>query len=316
MADRNRYPLNALRAFEAAARHLSYVGAGRELHVTPAAISHQVKALEGYLGKPLFRRQSRGLLLTDAGQRFARDLDTAFDGLDRAVERARSSADLAPLNISVAPAFASKWLVPRLERLETACAGLDLRLSAGLDLVDFRSSTFDAAIRLGKGDYKGLEGVKLFDEEVTPLCSPRLCGGEVGPGELAGLRLLHDDSMLYDPAAPTWASWLSAAGLAAVDAERGPRFSHPDLALQAAADGLGIVLGRLRLASDDLAAGRLVAPFDLVLPLGSSFFLVYPQAAAEDPRILRFKDWLLREVAPLNAGPAVAAQSGEASPKA
>ncbi len=297
---RNRYPLNALRAFEAAARHLGYVGAAGELHVTPAAVSHQVKVLEDYLGSLMFKRQPRGLLLTDAGQRFAQALHAVFDDLDEAVERARSSEERGPLNISVAPAFASKWLVPRLERLETACEDLDLRLSAGLELVDFRSSSFDAAVRLGKGRYDGLESVLLFDEEVTPLCSPRLCETPLTPERLAGLRLLHDDSMLYDPDAPTWQSWLAAAGLDAALAEKGTHFNHPDLALQAAMDGQGIVLGRLRLASDDLAAGRLIAPFDLKLPLGSSFFLVYPKAAAADRRITHFKTWLLRELAPSN----------------
>ncbi len=298
MARRN-YPLNALRAFEAAARHLSFVKAADELHVTPAAISHQVKSLEDFLGVQLFRRLPRGLLLNDAGQLFLPELRDGFAQLDKAVERVRESDARGPLMISVAPAFAAKWLVPRLERFSAAHPDIDVRISARLAVIDFQRDAFDAAIRLGRGNYPGLESTKLFDESVTPLCSPRLLEGEFPlrrPEDLQHHLLLHDDSLEFDAAAPKWSSWLKAAGIKDIDSTRGPHFSHPDHALQAAIDGAGVVLGWRYLATADLAAGRLIAPFDLALPLDLGFFLVCPETHAERPKVALFRQWLLDEI--------------------
>jgi len=298
MARRN-YPLNALRAFEAAARHLSFVKAADELHVTPAAISHQVKSLEDFLGVQLFRRLPRGLLLNDAGQLFLPELREGFAQLDKAVERVRESDARGPLMISVAPAFAAKWLVPRLERFSAAHPDIDVRISARLAVIDFQRDAFDAAIRLGRGNYPGLESTKLFDESVTPLCSPRLLEGEFPlrkPEDLQHHLLLHDDSLEFDASAPKWSSWLKAAGIKDIDSTRGPHFSHPDHALQAAIDGAGVVLGWRYLATADLAAGRLIAPFDLALPLDLGFFLVCPETHAERPKVALFRQWLLDEV--------------------
>lgn len=298
MARRN-YPLNALRAFEAAARHLSFVKAADELHVTPAAISHQVKSLEDFLGVQLFRRLPRGLLLNDAGQLFLPELREGFAQLDKAVERVRESDARGPLMISVAPAFAAKWLVPRLERFSAAHPDIDVRISARLAVIDFQRDAFDAAIRLGRGNYPGLESTKLFDESVTPLCSPRLLEGEFPlrrPEDLQHHLLLHDDSLEFDAAAPKWSSWLKAAGIKDIDSTRGPHFSHPDHALQAAIDGAGVVLGWRYLATADLAAGRLIAPFDLALPLDLGFFLVCPETHAERPKVALFRQWLLDEI--------------------
>jgi len=298
MARRN-YPLNALRSFEAAARHLSFVKAADELHVTPAAISHQVKSLEDFLGVQLFRRLPRGLLLNDAGQLFLPELRDGFAQLDKAVERVRESDARGPLMISVAPAFAAKWLVPRLERFSAVHPDIDVRISARLAVIDFQRDAFDAAIRLGRGNYPGLESTKLFDESVTPLCSPRLLEGEFPlrrPEDLQHHLLLHDDSLEFDAAAPKWSSWLKAAGIKDIDSTRGPHFSHPDHALQAATDGAGVVLGWRYLATADLAAGRLIAPFDLALPLDLGFFLVCPQTHAERPKVALFRQWLLDEI--------------------
>lgn len=293
------YPLNALRGFEASARHLSFVKAAEELHVTPAAVSHQVKKLEDYLGVLLFRRLSRGLLLTDAGQLFLPDLRDGFARLDKAVERVRQSDARGPLTISVAPAFAVKWLVPRLERFGAANPDIDVRISASLTVADFQRESFDAAIRLGRGEYPGLESTRLFDESVTPMCSPRLLDGDYSirvPGDLRHQVLLHDDSLGFDAAAPGWSEWLGAAGVSIVDASRGPRFSHPDHALQAAIDGAGVVLGWLSLAAADLSAGRLITPFGLVLPMNLGFHLVCPAAHADRPKVVTFRKWLLDEV--------------------
>ena len=296
---RRLYPLNALRAFEAAARHLSFVKAADELHVTPAAISHQVKGLEEFLGLQLFRRLPRGLLLTDAGQLFLPELREGFTRLDSAVERVCEIDMHGPLMISVAPAFAAKWLVPRLESFGAANPDIDVRISASLAVIDFQRDSFDAAIRLGRGRYPGLTSTRLFDESVTPMCSPRLLEGDHPlqlPDDLRHHVLLHDDSLDFDATAPKWVTWLEAAGVNRTNADRGPHFSHPDHSLQAAIDGAGVVLGWRCLAAADLAVGRLIAPFDLALPMGLGFYFVCPEAYAGRPKIAVLREWLLEEV--------------------
>jgi LysR family glycine cleavage system transcriptional activator len=291
-------PLNPLRAFEAAGRHLSLTRAARELHVTPAAVSHQVRGLEEYLGVKLFRRVGNALLLTDAGQACLPGLSEGFDRLAEATLRLEERDARGPLHVSVAPAFASKWLIPRLERFDSAHPDIDVRISASLDLVDFDRGGFDAAIRLGRGAYPGLQVHELFAESVVPMCAPNLSEGSHPLRKPADLRhhvLLHDDSLLFDRAAPDWPMWLKAAGIKTVDASRGPHFSHPDHAMQAAMDGAGVVLGWRTLAAADLAAGRMVIPFDLTLPMALAFLFVYPQVAGTRPKIVAFRDWLIDE---------------------
>ncbi len=296
---RRVYPLNSLRAFEASARHLSFVKAAEELCVTPAAISHLVKKLEEYLGVQLFRRLPRGLLLTETGQLLMSELREVFLHLDKAMERVLESNSRGALTISVAPMFAVKWRVPRLQRFDALHPDIDVLMSSSLAVIDFQRDAFDAAIRLGEGQYPGLESVRLFDESVTPMCSPSLLEGPHplhNPDDLRQHVLLHDASMAFDPAAPIWDTWLEAAGAKHVDASRGPHFSQPVHALQAAIDGAGVVLGRRYLAADDIAAGRLVQPFSLVLPLESTFYLVYPEAYADRPKVVIFRDWLVQEI--------------------
>lgn len=296
---RRIYPLNALRAFEASARHLSFVKAADELSVTPAAVSHQVKRLEEYLGLPLFRRRPRGLVLGETGQLLSSELGEVFLRLDTAMERVIDSDARGTLTLSVAPTFAVMWLIPRLQKFDALHPDIDVRISTGLGLVDFQRDDFDAVIRLGSGQWFGLETIKLFDESVTPMCSPRLLEGPnalKSPDDLRKHVLLHNHSMDYDPDAPTWDSWLKAAGASGVDASRGTHFSLPDHGLQASMDGAGVVLGWRSLAAKDLAAGRVVEPFDLTLPLGSSFYLAYPEAHSLRPNIAAFRDWLMQEV--------------------
>ena len=295
---RRIYPLNALRAFEVSARNLSFVKAAEELYVTPAAISHQVKRLEAYLGVQLFRRLPRGLLLAEPGQVLLFELRDVFLQLDKAMERVLESDSRGALTISVAPMFAVKWLVPRLQRFDALHPDIDVRMSSSLGVIDFQRDAFDAAVRLGRGQYPGLESVQLFDESVTPICSPRLLEGPLElqtPDDLRRHVLLHDDSMAFDPAAPNWDRWLEAAGVRQVDTSRGPHFSQPDHALQAAIDGAGVVLGWRYLAADDIAHGRLVVPFSLLLPLGSAFYLVYPEAYEDRRKVMIFRKWLLEE---------------------
>ncbi len=296
---RRMYPLNALRAFEASARQLSFVRASEELSVTPAAVSHQVKGLEEYLGQPLFRRLPRGLLLTESGQLLLSELSDVFLRLDSAMERVIESDSRGTITLSVAPTFAVMWLIPRLQKFYTLNPDIDVRISTSLGLVDFQRDDYDAAIRLGSGEWIGLEAIKLFDESVTPMCSPRLLEGSdslMTPDDLSKHVLLHNHSMDYDPDAPTWQSWLEAAGASGVDASRGTHFSLPDHGLQASIDGAGVVLGWRFLAAKDIEAGRVVEPFDLALPLGSSFYLVYPEAHSLRPNIAAFRDWLVQEV--------------------
>ena len=291
-------PLNALRAFEAAGRHQSLTKAARELHVTAAAVSHQVRGLEDYLGLKLFRRVGNSLLLTDAGQACLPGLGEGFDRIAGAIERLKQHDARGPLQLSVAPAFASKWLVPRLERFDAAHPDIDVRISASLEVVELEREGFDAAIRLGRGSYPGLEVHELFAESVVPMCGPGLIHASRplrNPADLRHQVLLHDDSLRFERAAPDWPMWLKAAGVKGVDASRGPHFSHPDHAMQAAMDGAGVVLGWRELAAADLEAGRLTIPFDLTLPMALAFYFVCPRSAAERPKLVAFRDWLLEE---------------------
>jgi LysR family glycine cleavage system transcriptional activator len=292
------YPLNALRAFEASARHLSFVKAADELFVTPAAISHQVKRLESYLGVRLFRRLPNGLLLTEAAQRLIGDLVEVFRQLDAAVERIRENRTRGVITLSVAPMFAVKWLLPRLHSFGTQHPDIDVLLSSSTQVVDLQRDGFDAAVRVGRGRYAGLESVKLFDETVTPLCSPHLLRDAAlrRPDDLQRFVLLHDDSMKSDVRAPTWTTWLQAAGATRVNASRGPHFNQPDHALQAAMDGAGVALGWRYLAADDIAAGRLVQPFELELPLRSAFYFVTPGSTARPPKIDALREWMTAEL--------------------
>lgn len=296
---RRIYPLNALRAFEASARHLSFVKAAEELSVTPAAVSHQVKKLEEYLGLPLFRRRLHGLVLVETGHLLSVELRELFLGLDRAMERVIDNDSRRHLTLSVAPTFAAMWLIPRLQKFYAQHPDIDVRISTSLELVDFQRDDFDAAIRLGHGTWFGLETIKLFDESVIPMCSPRLLEGPDAirtPEDLKKHVLLHNHSMDYDPGAPTWATWLAATGTKGVDASRGTHFSLPDHGLQAAIDGAGVVLGWRFLSMKDVTDGRVVELFDFALPLGSAFYLVYPEAQSQRPNIAILRDWLLQEV--------------------
>jgi len=297
--NRKNYPLNALRAFEASARHLSFVASAEELSVTPAAISHQVKKLEDYLGVPLFRRRTRGLVLVEAGQLLAKELHSVFLNLDQAMENVMETDKGGSLALTVAPTFAAMWLIPRLQKFYAQHPDIDVLVSTSLGLVDFQRDDFDAAIRLGNGRWPGLEAIKLFDESVIPMCSPRLLEGQNAiktPSDLRNHVLLHNQSMDFDPNAPTWQTWLDASGTQGVDASRGMQFSLPDHGLQAAIDGAGVVLGWRFLSAKDVQAGRIVELFDLAIPLGSTFYLVYPEAHSRRPNIAALRNWILGEL--------------------
>lgn len=309
-------PLNALKAFEAAARHLSVKKAAAELSVTPAAVSHQIKALEEYLGVQLFHRQSRALALTEAARACLPKLREGFDNLSQAVERLRAHKGGGMLMVSAAPSFAARWLMPRLHRFLESQPEIDVRVSARLRqasegrrkgataerlTVDAWLADSDVAILYGRGDYPGFRVDKLIELSITPICSPRLVTQQEHPlhrpDDLRHHLLLHDDTGdLYD-GVPFWEVWLKAAGVDDVDLSRGPHFSHAVLAFEAAIEGHGVVATMPVLAEADLHAARLVTPFALSVPLESAYYLVCSEGAAGRPAVAAFREWLLRETA-------------------
>ncbi len=285
-------PLNALRAFEAAARHLSFTRAAEELHVTQAAISHQVKALEEHLGRKLFRRLNRALLLSDDGQAYLPSVSRAFALLNDATRDLLERDAPGPLTVSALPSFAARWLVPRLGRFRQIHPDIDLRIDPSAALTDFASGDVDVGVRYGRGKYPGLRADWLMTEDIFPVCSPALLSGEHplrAPGDLEHQVLLHDDGH------GDWRTWLLAAGIDRVDPTRGPIFTDSSMLIQAAMAGQGVALARGVLAADELAAGRLVRPFTLSLPTEYAYYLVCPQNTAEQPKIAAFRDWLLDE---------------------
>jgi LysR family transcriptional regulator, glycine cleavage system transcriptional activator len=292
-------PLNSLRAFEAAARHLSFTRAAEELHVTPAAISHHIKALEDHLGVKLFRRLNRVVLLTDAGQACVAGLSDAFDRMAVALERLRAQDCSGPLTVSTSPALAARWLVPRLEGFQALYPEIEVRVSAVMRLVDFAREDVDVAIRYGPGRYPGLFAELLLTNEVVPVCAPMLLEGArplKTPQDLRHHTLLHDDTATSDGAYPNWAMWLRAAGVEGVDALRGPRFDYPGLVLDAAAAGHGVALGLSTIVAADLAAGRLIKPFAVDVPTPFAYYIVCPPVTAERPKVEAFRRWLRAEV--------------------
>jgi LysR family glycine cleavage system transcriptional activator len=293
-------PLNSLRAFEAVARHLSISKAAEELSVTPAAVSHQIKTLEDHLGVALFRRDKRNLLLTDAGQACLPGIREAFERLSSAIGEIDSLGLGGILTVSVAPSFAAKWLVPRLDRFQTNNPEIDVRVSASMQITDFSRDDVDMAIRYGAGRYPELVVERLMTEAVFPVCSPKLMKGKdplKSPQALKSHALLHDDSPDGDESCPTWAMWLKAAGIEEVDASRGPRFNQSSLVIEAAILGRGVALAKGTLAAADLAEGRLVKPFELSVPVDFAYYVVCPKSKLNLPKVALFRDWLRLEAA-------------------
>lgn len=294
-------PLNSLRAFEASARHGSFTRAAGELFVTPAAVSHQVKALEDFLGMMLFRRERNGLQLTDSGRAYLPGVREAFERLVEAMDELAAVGQHGVLTVSVAPSFAAKWLMPRLDSFQAANPEIDVRISASMGLADFSIGDVDLAIRYGAGIYADLESELLIRDTVYPVCSPALLDCEnplTGPEMLRAHTLLHDDSPDGDDTCPTWPMWVKAAGIAGVDAHRGPRFNQASLVVEAAILGRGVALAKSTLADADIASGRLVKPFDLTLPVRFAYYMVHPKAKALLPKVRVFKEWLRTQVAP------------------
>lgn len=302
-------PLNGLRAFESAARHLSFSKAAEELHVTPAAISHQIKSLEDLLGFSLFHRLNRGLALTPAARDCLPLLSRGFRDLGEAVRQLRRHEHASrALTLGVAPSFAGKWLLPRLDRFYNQQPDVELQIIAGRNLIDswplarrfgedFRDDDLDLAIRFGLGDYPGCRVDKLMSATAAPLCSPELLARRPlrTPQDLRHHRLLHDATAYENR--PDWQAWLQRFGGGGIDADRGVYFNHAALALEAAVGGQGVVLTLLPLAAADLAAGRLVKPFaaKMELQLSAAYYLITPPANDKLPQVVAFRRWLLDE---------------------
>jgi LysR family transcriptional regulator, glycine cleavage system transcriptional activator len=288
--------LNGLRAFEAAARHLSFTRAAAELNVTQTAISHQIRRLEEQLGLPLFIRGNRTLALTHEAEAYLPAVRAAFADLRQATDRLRRPERGGLLTVSTITSLAAKWLLPRVAAFQEANPGIEVRISASTHLVDFRREEVDMAVRYGRGSWPGLRADWLMAENLFPVCSPALLGGAWPlrrPEDLEHHMLLHATISRED-----WQLWLTAAGLpTALAQRRGLNFDQSFMALQAAIDGLGVALGRSPLVEADIAAGRLVVPFEIVIPAEAGFYVVAPSETADSPKIARFRDWLIASVA-------------------
>jgi len=299
MERRRLPPLNALRAFEAAARHLNFSRAADELAVTPGAVSQQIQNLEDYVGAALFKRTPKGLLLTDAAQTALPALREAFDRLAEAASLLTAAVDGRRLTVSVAPSFAAKWLVPRLGLFEAAHPQVDVWLSADMEVVDFALGEIDLAIRYGAGRYPGLEVVKLMSETVIPVAGPDYLEANPvrAPADLAHHVLLHDGSPDADDSCPDWSMWLAARQIKGVDGTRGPRFNQSSLVIEAAAAGRGVALAKRALAQADLDSGRLVAPLQDATAVDFAYFVVHPKAKGRLPQVKAFVSWITAQAA-------------------
>ena len=286
--------MSTLRSFEAAARHLSFTKAAEELHVTHGAVSRAIRTLEDRLQVKLFKRNIRAVVLTLAGDSYFVVVRDLLDRLSAATVTLMDQQTSGVINVSTVDSFGAKWLVPRLFRFSQKHKDIDVRLSSSSQLANFESDGIDLVIRFGRGNYPGLQSELLVQENLTPVCSPKLMAGPHPPRTLADLKhhtLIHDEFPI------DWVGWLKFAGASDIDARRGIRFQSSVHAVQAAVQGDGIVLGRSALVSDDLKAGRLIQPFKVVLPMDLAYYVVYPPSSIARPKVKAFRDWLFEEVA-------------------
>jgi LysR family transcriptional regulator, glycine cleavage system transcriptional activator len=287
-------PLNALKAFEAAARHESFTRAAEELCVTQGAVSHQVKALEAELGIKLFIRERQRLIITEAGRQYLAVLRDALDRIAVGTERLIQRQSTGVLTVSTSPDFAAKWLVHRLGRFAEAHSEIDLRVSATLHHVDFAREDVDLAVRHGDGSWPGLDAVRLCSEELFAVCSPKLLSGRrrmKNPSDVLKFPLLHLDDH------KTWSKWLAAAGVVNAQFSQGLVLNRASMVIDAAVDGQGVALARTTLAAWDLINGRLVRPFAETLRISKTYWIVCPKATSTLPKITTFRDWLLAQAA-------------------
>jgi LysR family glycine cleavage system transcriptional activator len=293
-------PLKSLQAFESAARWLSFSKAADELFVTPAAISQQIKQLEGFLGIPLFHRMTRAVRLTEEARKVLPLLTEGFDNLAEAVALLAREDEAGLLTVSSVPTFATKWLVHHLADFSEEYPDIDVRLDASLETRDFDRDGIDISIRLGLGDYPGLHVARIFDEEVSPACSPQLLNGTKplhAFEDLKNHRLLHVDWGKLTTQSPDWSMWAKAAGIEDIGVSRGPRFSVETMAIEAAINAEGVALVSHSAVVEDLKAGRLVRPFDLTVKSAIAYWLVCPEKHLRRAKVKVFWEWLLAKAA-------------------
>jgi LysR family glycine cleavage system transcriptional activator len=284
--------LHSIRAFEAAARHLSFNRAADELHVTPSAVSHQVRALEEHLGVRLFERLTRRVVLTHHGQAFLPPIQSALDQIDAAVKRIGVDRDEGSLTVQASPNFATEWLVPRLLGFQADHPEIEVKLmtTRGQDAQSFDFDQVDLAIWYGRGHWPNVACERLMSEELVPVCSPELLEGERplrSPEDLRSATLIHVLIRIGQ-----WRNWLDAAGVEGIDPERGPKFQNTPLALEAAMAGMGVAIANRAFVADHLRDGRLVIPFDQDLPTESAYYLIYPKHGLQRPSALAFRAWV------------------------
>ena len=296
-------PLNALRAFEATARHLSFSKAAEELHVTPAALSHQIRGLEALLGLKLFHRRARAIELTEPARTIYPGIHSGFQTIREAVERLALGRHDRVLVVSSTPGLTAKWLVPHLYRFLAHNPHIEARISASVGYANFTSDGVDVGIRLSPGVHPDLYVEKLSDEALLPLCSPRLLDGSAplrSPRDLARFPLIQVD---LPGVVPTWADWLAVAGIDGIDTTRGLRLNVADHALDAASEGMGVVLAYKVVAARDIALGRLVSPFGPEMPVpGRSYYFVCAKGQEKRAAVKAFRDWVFAEIEETHAG--------------
>ncbi|MFW2372159.1 MAG: transcriptional regulator GcvA [Gammaproteobacteria bacterium] len=283
-------PLNSLRQFEAAGRHLSFRLAAGELNVTPSAVSHGVQALEAWLGIALFTRSHRGLDLTSAGARYLPQVRDALEILARATEDVPGRSFSGQLSISTAPGFASNWLIPRLPRFREKYPDIEVSLDTSHRQIDFLRDGMDLAIRMGRGDWPGLYTDCLVREELVPICAPQLAQSIHTPADLMKQTLLHVTDVTED-----WVEWASLAGVEGLDLDRGLRFDSIDMAWRAAAQGLGVAIGRLPLVTAYLQAGHLAPILSDPQPCQTGYWLVASHEVLARPEVTSLHNWLRTE---------------------
>ena len=288
-------PLTALRAFDAAARHMSFAKAAEELSVTPAALSFQIKSLEEHLGAPVFRRLNRAVELTEAGRTLAPGTADAFHTLSVAWRAAKRLQDEQPLTVTAGPAFTAKWLAPRLYEFAQAHPEVELRFSASLRLMDFARDEVDVAIRFGTEVDPGLYSLTLAEDWVAPVMAPALAQKYKTPESLVDAPLIFDDSIGFLRPKRDWEAWFRAMGIDFAPTH-GPRFSQADHAIDAALAGVGVVLGRRALVVKDIADGRLVLPFPQALMTGAQFRFLCPEGTEDRPQVKAFREWMVKEI--------------------
>ncbi len=288
-------PLTALRAFEAAARHMSFAKAAEELSVTPAALSFQIKSLEDHLGAPLFNRLNRAVSLTEAGATLAPGCRAAFSELSAAWATTLSLQDISSLTVTAGPAFTAKWLAPRLYEFAQAHPEIELRFSAAMRLMDFNRDQIDVAVRFGYGPDPGLYSLPLAEEWVTPVMTPELAKRFPTVESLRDAVLIMDQSIDFLHLPCQWENWFHAVGMPPIT-PHGPKFSQADHAVDATLTGVGVTLARRSLVIKDLMEGRLVAPYGVALDTGARFRFLCRDGAENRPQIAAFRDWVLAEI--------------------